>query len=227
MNNLIGPISLDANCEDDKSVALLSDIDALLLDSEILFQNTNEIQEENEILETIVFDPIFTEEELVFVENASVSRASSVVCRKLLPLIDCSDCKCKMQTSTILSETDQSLDIIRPSQQFQNQFKRVFCGVNQAIPDLCSEKSVMKKVLASVDKIEVTEIGCRDHNEELTMKLKQCTINYALIKFCNNVNNLLSGKISILPPNYNDIEKEAFIFRLKRKKGKYSDIFEQ
>lgn len=224
VNNLTGTNSIGSNCEEDKSIALLNNIDELLLNYKKL--PTKEIQNEDEILETVVFDQIFAEEELDFVEEESISNASSVVCQKLLKLTDCSECKRKLQAPSAVSERTSNLDITLPSQMFKRYFKNIFCGANLVIPYLCSEVSLMKKVKSYIDPIQVSEIGCLKHDIEMSMKLKQCTVHYALIKFCKNINSFLSGKTTVLPSFHNHIQELAYEFRLKRKRiGKYSDIF--
>lgn len=227
VNNLVGPISLDANCEDDKAVALLSDIDSLLLDREENIQNEPTI--EDDVLETIVFDPIFVEEELTFIENQSVSRAGSVVCAKILQTIGCNECKRVIRfgpnSSLSLSELNENC-LARPSKEFQTQFHKIFSAVNQVLPDLCAEKSILKKTVESISSVKISGIGCLEHESELSDKLKKCITNYALIHFCNNVNNIFTGKIFALPLNANVIQEKAYKFVLKHKRiGKYTDIF--
>lgn len=170
-----------------------------------------------------MFDPIFVEEDLQSeVEVESISFASSAVCRKLLERTDCDNCKCIMQTSTALFDSE---DTVRPSEHFQTQFRKVLSGVNQVLPHLCAENYVSKAILESIGDIKVDVLGCDEHKNEMTKKLKQITINYALIQFCKNINNLLYGKTTEVTKNYNAIEKKA-IDQKRKRIGKFSDIFE-
>lgn len=58
-------------------------------------------------------------------------------------------------------------------------------------------------------------------------KIKQYAAYYAIIDFNKNINNLLSGKNTILPINTNHMQELALSFRQKGKhKGKYSEKFD-
>lgn len=180
------------------------------------------VSEEN-MLDAIVFDPLFGEQELNFIESESISNTSSSICRKLMEVTSCDDCRVSLQEPNLQLH---ELDIILPSRAFKSHFEKIFCALNVAIPHFCSETFVKKKIISQIQSIEVDSIGCKEHCNEMAIKLKDLTANYALLAFCNNINNTLSGKISILPPRYDHIQEKAFIFRQKKKRiGNHSDIF--
>lgn len=233
INNLIGPVSDGSNCEQDKFFALLSNINEMLLDYDDKTDETDnniehtDIESINEaiMLDTIVFDPLFGEEPMNFIENESISNTSSSICRKLMDLTNCDDCRISLQEP--LPNRDE-LDIILPSKTFKTHFEKIFSALNVAIPYFCSEKSVKKKIISQIESVEVDTIGCNEHCKEMAMNLKDLTANYTLFAFCNSINNILSNKISTLPPGYNHMQEKAFIFRQKKSRiGKYSDIFTQ
>jgi len=70
---------------------------------------------------------------------------------------------------------------------------------------------------------ELGEIGCVDHNQEIVKKLFELTVIYALDIFCKNINDLLAGKIKILPPNANPIQDLARDYYIKKTMRKHSD----
>lgn len=94
MNNLIGPVSKGSNCEEDTFFALLNNINEMFLDFDDDPQETDEtvqinnevvqidVEKENEriMLDTIVFDPLFGDTELNFVESESMSDSANVIC---------------------------------------------------------------------------------------------------------------------------------------------------
>lgn len=231
MNNLIGPVSKGSNCEEDKFFALLSNINEMILDFD---DETDEheqinndsvqidVEKENErnMLDTIVFDPLFGETELNFVESASISNTSSSICRKLIETTACDNCQISLQS------LQSNNDIVLPSETFKTHFEKIFRDINVAIPHFCHEKSVKKKIVSQVQSIQEYPIGCEIHCEDMAMKLKDLTVNHALSAFTNTINNTLSGKIKELTPGCDHIQEKAFVFRQKKTRiGKHSDKF--
>lgn len=239
MNNLSGPVSKGSNCEEDRFFALLSNINKMILDFDDDAQETDEndqiyndvvqidVEKENErnMLDTIIFDPLFGETELNFVESESISNSSSAICRKLMDITTCDDCHISLQEPSLQINYNE-LDIILPSQTFKAHFEKIFRAINVAIPHFCHEKSIKKNIISQIDSIQECPVGCEIHSNEMAMKIKDLTANYALIAFCNTINNTLSGKIPELPPGCNHIQEKAFIFRQKKSRiGKHSDKF--
>lgn len=234
MNNLIGPVSEGSNCEEDKFFALLSNINKMILDFNDDSQETDntdqvavpiDIEKENEknMLDTIVFDPLFGQTELNFVESESISNTSSAICRKLMDITTCDDCQLSLQEPSIQLNNN---NIVLPSQTFKAHFEKIFLTINAAIPYFCHEKSVKKTLISQIENIEQYPIGCKLHSNEMAMKLKELTANYALLAFTNTINNTLSGKITEKTPGCNHIQEKAFEFRRKKSKiGKHSDKF--
>ncbi len=235
MNNLIGPVSKGSNCEEDRFYALLSNINKMMLEfddktDEIDHDQINVamemvIEEENEInmLDAIVFDPLFGESQLNFVETESISHTTSVICRKLIETTNCDDCQTSLQEPSLDLNPDH---ITLPSQTFSAHFKKLFCSINAAIPHFCHEKSVRKKIGPQIQTIEEHIIGCAIHCEEMAMKLKEMTIDHSLSAFTNTINNTLSGKIKEEIPGCDHIQQMAFEFRKKKSQiGKHSDKF--
>lgn len=236
MNNLIGPTSKASNCEEDKFFALLNNINKMLLDfgectdgteenGQIIPISIDTTEKENAtgMLDTIVFDPLFGETDLSFVDSESILNSSSIICRKLIEMTPCDDCHSTLQETPIDSVAN---DIIFPSSNFTKHFEKVFLAVNVAIPHFCHEKSVRKKIISQVESAQEYPIGCEEHCKELALKLKELTTNSSLTSFCNTVNNTLSGKITELPAGCDHIQVKAFEFRQKKLHiGKHSDKF--
>lgn len=234
MNNLIGPVSKGSNCEEDKFFALLSNINKMILDFDNDSQETDEtvqinndvpidIENEKNMLDTIVFDPLFGETVLDFVECESISNTSSYICQKLMEITTCDDCQLSLQEPLIQFNDN---DIVLPSQTFKAHFEKIFRIITAAIPHFCHEKSIKKKLISQIENIEQYQIGCEDHSNEMAMKLKDLTANYALSAFTNTINNTLSGKITEKLPGCDHIQEKAFEFRRKKSRiGKHSDKF--
>lgn len=244
MNNLIGPVSENSNCEEDSFFALLSNINEMLLDYDEETERTDKnsdidnnnnieqddnqnVNQEDVMLDCIVFDPLFGEKEFNFIESESISNTSGTICRKLIEITTCEDCEASLQESDPQLNIDE-LDIIFPSKAFKIHFEKIFHAINTAIPHFCSEKSVKKKIISQVENIHVDAIGCEKHCKDMAIKLKELIATFALSAFCNTINNTLSGKISNLPAGYDHIQEKAFLFRKKKRGiGKHSDIFIQ
>lgn len=225
-NNLIGAKSLSANCEEDSSVALLNNVDDLIQEFNSKTEsNVNETQQ-NSLFDVVVCDPQFEKRELNFFENESLSYTSNVICAKIVKCMFCKNCECNLQT-----------DSNYPSPDFVKKFEIISDIAMQIIPIFSSEKKLIKIVSEEVkkiynEKVETNEVeetgvlGCVEHEKEVTEKLYKFTIAHGLDIFCRNVNDLLTGKIKVLPKDPNGIQELAHSFWLKKKRiGKHSDLF--
>ncbi len=231
MNNLTGTKALSTNCEPDKSVALLNNIHDLIqeYDSNTI-KNVTET-EKNDLFNDIICDPQFSKRENNFFENESLSSTSNLICAKILIETFCGDCRSMLQDNlddSALCE-DHSVD---PSLNFKSKCMKIFKFAMQVIPHFCSEKFVSKIVIEEVKKLcdeEVEteiELGCDVHAQEVTDKLYISTIDYALFIFCQNINDILTGKVKGRPLEPNIIQDLAWTFYVtNRKIKKHSDIF--
>lgn len=258
INNVTGTNSLHTNCEQDNSTSILEnihefivdcnkevskdmmdtdeiiafdpnyhsgfdqeylDIDDMIVfdpepDVEMIFTESNVVSKREDADDLIMFDPDFQNDTNNYFENESFARASSVICRKLIKITHCEECK------NILHDTETSL--------IENCTK-ILRGLSQVIPHICSEQSIKKKLLASIESIKVDTLGCPDHFLQVTQKFKEMSADDSILSFCYDINSYLSGKTTVLTLNHNPIQKLAFHQfdqkRKKRKIGKYSDIF--
>lgn len=255
INNITGTNSLRSNCEQDSSASILSNIHEFILDvnnkqaamdvDEVIDFDPNyddkSFQEYFDVDSLIVFDPEsdeemvesniisnnenrngdglivsdaqFENESLSYFENEAISRASNMISQKLMKSTHCLECKNILQTTDTLVRNCVN----------------VLCGLNKIIHRLCSETSLKKKLLASIESIKTDVMGCPDHYLQMTQKLKELSADQTITSFCYDINSFLSGKRDVLPLNYNHIQKLAFSQydqkRKKKKIGKYSDIF--
>ncbi len=237
-NNLNSGTSLSANCEEDFAKPLLNNFHELLLHYKNKSKTDIEIPKNQPDLsnDIIIFDPEILKTDLLSVEEDAIIYISSVVCRKLVDKTNCSQCLNILETSsnlkahsiiTKLNPTDQVL-YKQPSATFMKTFKRLFNVSSQLIPDLCSENFLKFKIVNHLDKEEVDDVGCCEHNEVVIRRMKEYAAYYAITDFCKNINNLLSGKITCLPINSNNMLELALKFREKGKHmGKHSDKFSE
>lgn len=246
INNFCNKYSIHSNCEDDMSIPLTVDFHKFLMDYKdkeqssylediVLDQQFSEPNQSNhnsnlvdtgEIskLENIGLDPLFTVPDFNFVEDEAMSYLSSEICRNLIQITDCQDCIDNLQTT----EISDSIIIRNPSAIFKRNFKYLYCAISNTIPNLCSEKSIAQKMLSNIESINMDDVGCPEHNTMILSKLKLYSVRHGIISFCNNINSLLSGNITIVPPKPNHIQDQALIFKEKRKHiGKHSDIFKK
>lgn len=238
INNLSSGSSLSANCEEDFAKPLLNNFHELLLHYKSKSKTDHDIPKTHAELanDIIIFDPEISKTDLSYVEDEAITYISSVACRKLLEKTNCTQCIDDLQTSSdlkaheIINKFNPSDEILykKPSLIFMKTFKRLFDVSSQLIPDLCSENSLKSKIVNHLDNEEITEVGCCEHKEVITKRLKDYAAYYSIIEFCKNINNLLSGKIKSLPINSSHMLELALSFREKGKHyGKHSDKFSE
>src|SRR5262249_20609638 len=135
----------------------------------------------------------------------------------LLKTTKCEDCR------NMLSTHDDGTTLTENS--FFRNCRKVMLTLHNLIPDI-SHKKYLKKTMLHHIKSNVDSIGCVAHKDNITKKMNEICVDKTIKNFCNDVNNILSGKINILPLHHNNIQKLALEHVQKKKKiGKYSDIF--
>lgn len=231
INNLTSSNSIYTNCENDASVPLLQNIHELIAQYEKSASNDNGVDSGNRgnmcdidglNPEGIDIDPLFTVPDMNFLDSKGMVYESSHICRKLVQKVDCQDCLCTILTV----QEDDSLSFKSPSDTFIQIFKSLQNVINDIIPRLCAEKSLKKKILSLLETLRIEKIGCSEHADVIMLNLKELCIHFGIVLFCQNINNILSGKIKSIPPHANNIQVLALDFKKTRKNiGKYSDIF--
>lgn len=218
----IDEMSKAVNTEEQKQIHYDSEDNTVLIVTDIA---NNDVDYEDEMLDLILFDPLFGEE-LTFIENESITASAGKILQKLMKITTCDDCKLALQEPTEKSTYIDPNLIVFPSLQFNKQFEKIYSSLNIAIPRFCHENSIKRKIITHISNIQVDGISCEIHSKEIEIKLKDLTANYALLGFCNDINNILSGKTKVLPSRFNHIQKKAFEFRKQKNAiGKYSDKF--
>lgn len=232
IKNLSSAHSIKANCEPDKSKALLTDLNEFFL-------NYNNVENENHETgsnltdsddddDEIIFDPLhnFCNNEINFIDEEAISNVSSSVCDKMIKMTKCLECRRALETSSNLNAQYNFETLKHPSHIFKENFEKLVSGINDVLPYICTEKCLKIKLLEQLDKIQIDKMGCPKHHEVVESNFKKQTALYGIVSFTKNINDLLNGKNKILPPNYNYVEELAYIFSQKKKHiGKHSDIF--
>lgn len=194
MNNLSSH-SIKSNCEPDSSIPFLTDIHRLILQNNnaqtgiltnthhnILQNNngesnttdyvedntnshvTNIVDEfENENYDPIIFEPQFSECELNSINEEAISNLSKLVFDKLLEATKCDECRLTLLTS--------KNGIKFPSNAFFKNFENVFCIINESLQYICAENFLKKKILNSLQNVELKEMGCREHLTHIKKKI--------------------------------------------------------
>lgn len=221
------------NCEVDASVPLLNNVHDLILDYKKNARSPDDERIDEDIdrengHQDIIIDPLFSVQDMHFVEDKALSYESSNICRKLLQLTNCEDCINTIHYADHLSEINE--DYISsgiPTPTFNQNFKNLVRVINDIIPLLCSQKCLKLKILSHINMLELDKIGCPHHETTVTQKLKELCVHFGIISFCKNINNILTGKVKSIPAHANNMEKLAYSFNEKRKNiGKHSDIFQ-
>lgn len=162
--------------------------------------------------DTIAFNAQSLETKVDFIEYEAISHASSLICQKLIKFTKCEECKNNFQS---IAET-----------VLISSVEKVLCRLNEIIPHICFEDSLKKKLLNHIQSIKIDFIGCSEHDQEISQKIKNLGADHIILTFCNDINKILSGKTETLPINHNHIQKLAYEQRIKKKRiGKYTDIF--
>lgn len=239
LNNLASAKSLSSNCEQDASIALLDNVHELILQ-----HNANRAAfnfQANDLYADVICEPESTKTELNFFETESLKYTSTVICSKIVARNSCENCHFTLQVSSESSEhiiigNGNVPDLTFPSTSFMKIIEKVFDFAIQIIPTFVSEKSIKKVLIDEVHKkyeeeiqtkgVELTVLGCVEHNQHVVSDVFDLTINEALQSFCKNINGLLTGKIVTLPSEPNAIQDLARTFYLKKSRiRKHSDIF--
>lgn len=189
--------SMKSNCEPDISTPLLTKAHHFYLKYNDVAQRNNSnsddsldnsMDDDND-----VFDPLhnFTDNEFNVITNEAISNVSSSVCDKMLKIIKCKNCRETLETSVINDNVNfDELDTPKhPSDTFKINFRKLICGVNDVLPDICAQKCLRKKLLEQLSKIEIQNIGCSEHHEEVAKNLKEQTAFYGIVTFTKNINN--------------------------------------
>lgn len=242
VNNLTSSHSAKTNCEQDFSKPLLKDAHELFLKSNRVNYdkgdnpindinnincNDNETSKTAEFGSIIIFDPIFSENEISTANTEALENVSSLVCQKIVKAIKCEQCIATLETSSANIESNKHNGLKYPSSLFIHNFKETICGINQVLPHICAERCVKKQLLDCIARIQTKKMGCSKHSEEVRLKFMEHCAAYGIIAFCKNINDLLNGKNTILPPDFNSLEELAYIFHKKKKHiGKQSDVFQ-
>lgn len=222
-------ILYDPECDEEVNFSQVEAISNIMDLDEMVFLDPESDEEEIHFIESeatlsdtdnmIVTDPQFEKEGLInFIESEAISQASKHTSQKLMKCTNCEECKRNLVTIT---ENDSGTEAI-----FVRHCSNILFSLSDAIPRICSEESIKKKLMLHIESIKIDSIGCPEHDIEIIQKMKQICVDHTVTIFCSDINNILSGKTKVLPVNHDPIQKLAYEHKAKKKKiGKYSDIF--
>lgn len=210
ITNLTSSNSIKSNCEKDSGSSLIYDLTSRLSEESNNHQSLETFDEPN------ILYGMFPETENSLIEDEALLISSTSICRKLLQTSKCTSCDIAIQC-----EADPMSVLSRPSKTFLENFHKLYKRSHLVLPLFCFEQAIKRKMLSQIEDIEITKIGCTEHNHVLINKMKNLTISFVIKMFCKRVNDILAGKVN-LPEKANSIEKAAFNFRNKKKGiGKY------
>lgn len=233
INNITGTNSLRSNCQPDSSTSILTNIHDFISGYEehipdaINISNTEvklvsddddksfvESQSEIDFEAMIVFDTEVDDNisSTIVAQAPMISNDCVRICQKIMKRTSCDDCR-------------ENFDLMDRGAALLSVHK-LLSDLNKTIAAICTQESIKKKLLISVQQVKVHVIGCSDHSDEVERKIKILAVDHILLTFCNNINKILSGKIDILPDKPSIIQKLAFEHRVKKRGiGKHSDKF--
>lgn len=227
INNLSSAHSIKSNCEPDTSTPLLTEVHRFFLNYNDA-EEANDVNSNESLDDDVLFDPLHNfSTDNSDINNEVLTNDLSLICDKMLKITKCVSCRKSLETPLCKNDevTTDGHDTPKcPSDIFKINYKRIICGINDILPDICAQKCLKSKLVEQLDKIEILKMGCSKHYEEVALKFKEQIALNEIVRFTKNINNLLSGKTKTLPPVFNSIEKLAYIFYKKKKGiGKYSE----
>lgn len=224
LNDLTSKHSIAGNCEEDDNTSLLENVRELY-DMGELSENdeSNECDQDEPAIDLqVTIDELA---ELKFIENEALVFESSKICMSISKSAQCEVCKgtlearCPLKEHGIITAHDTNIPLLTyPSLLFMGRFKLIFKSVETILPFICHEKNLLRKLISSLDNIDLRGIGCEEHRSVIALKLKQGTAKLCLTNFIKEINCILSKKIIEPKSNETVIEKKAFEI-LRKKKG--------
>lgn len=240
INNITGSSSLHTNCEPDDSTAILANVHDFISqckdqstdgmgdldipidyerfvdsDDSVDFHSLPEGEDrlmKFEEVNTFNSDLSLVKTKLNLIESEAGSHNAAKVCQKVFKHMKCDSCRDHLN---LMGDAGLITTV-----------QEVLCKIHEKIPSICFEHELKEKLLTHIQSIDIDPIGCREHEDELAIKIKKSAVDQAISLFCSDVNKILSGTITILPDNPNSIQKLAFEHRRKKRGiGKHSDIF--
>lgn len=224
MNDLTSKHSFAGNCEEDDNTSLLESVRELYDMDDIPKNDESEECDKDEpsIDLEVTIDQLV---ELKFIENEALVFESSKICNSILISAKCEVCKgtleacCPLKEHGIITANDINIPLLTyPSLLFMGRFRLIFKSVETILPFICHEKNLLRKLMSSLDNIDLDGVGCEEHTPVIALKLKQGTAKLCLTNFIKEINGILSKKIIEPKSNQTVIEKKAFEI-LRKKKG--------
>lgn len=216
VTNLTAKHSIRSNCQDDKGFALLQNvIDMYDMDCE---ESEDEFEDDEDILELGIdneeITPNFLADEALVLESANA-------CRDVLVTSKCDACKntleayCPLTQHGILKKCEITSDAEKrtftyPTVLFMSNFKLLFKKVQILLPFICDEKFLSRKLITSLDSSALAGLGCSEHSEYISQKIKKITVKLAIDMFRKEINLILRKKIVEPFENQHDIYNKAF-----------------
>lgn len=106
--------------------------------------------------------------------------------------------------------------------------EKLIGSLHKSVVGICYREGIKKKLLHGIQEMKVHVVGCPEHVDVLERKVKTLAVDHIVLAFCNNINQILSGKITVLPDKPNLMERLAFEHRKKKRGiGKFSDKFNE
>lgn len=215
VSNLTAKHSIKSNCEDDRGFALLQDVtDIYDLD---LGASADEIEDDEDIVQLDVEN---SSETLPNTNDEAFVLDSANVCAKVLLATKCIDCRNTLEAYYPLAQHDilkklepttnvQNRLFTYPTVLFTSKFKLLFEKVNVLLPFICHERSLSKKLIASLDDEVLGGLGCEDHTLDVSNKIKAAVVSLNIDIFKKKITNILRKQIDGFE-DLHDIYDKAF-----------------
>lgn len=242
LSNLVSKHSIASNCEEDDNTSLLTDVYELYDDTTTSEDNepkkrsadddTNisedkepknrSADDEPEIDLEVNIDEL---PKLTVIDDNALILESGTACKTVTSSTKCELCKftleayCPLDTHLIITANDSAIpQLTYPTLLFMSRFKLLFQTVVTILPFICHEKNLLKKLISSLNNIDLEGIGCKEHKLEIAFKMKKTACKDGIMNFMKEINGILSRKIIEPLPNQSVIHEKAFDI-VKKKKG--------
>lgn len=204
--------SLKSNCEPDFDSGLLQNVHKFFAANQIFPDELDEHcqnQDRNSLEEINNDDEQLTEDTMNSLQDETLAHVANVVYTKFMKGVKCLKCNTDLQTG--LSHSSTTLI---------SRVKTIITKVEKVIPKMCFEKNLKSKLLDIINLDGA--LGCPTHHTQISLRFNSITLDYIISIFTKHVNEVLSEKILVPTNDFDMIQKNALVYRQKRKGiGKY------
>ncbi|KAI4456627.1 transposase is4 [Holotrichia oblita] len=189
INNLVSPHSPGSNCDEDDTIGVLSTLKSF-------FEKRITVEEQAtfNIMEISSSTPVQRH-----ATDFTTPYVAGAVAKKILKRLECSECRMKMESGTVLSQNTlirnrqyKDNKLFHPTSNFTNAFHRLASTLHHILPSLVTNVGIKRQIRQSIDKANYSDIFCGEHPEYAENFIK-ITFNVIFFYYIRNINCILYG----------------------------------